>query len=890
MEILKLITLLVDVGLFVLFVLTLLFGFVRGTVRTTIRTGITLLLIFIASLIATPVAKSALKLKDPFFLFDENITVIEKINQSVADSLFESDVDKLTETGLDEVIYDLSFSIAKLASTIVLSLIVLIILAPLIKLIVMSILRVIRKGKPKLLSRLGGLCIGLASYIILFAIILLPVFGAIEVTKVTMNELACVSEDVESINEDMEQFTEHSITYKMTSSIGKTKKSHFGIGGKRFGQFISIKTKDGKVNFIHDLDNILPLIERVATLNEEIEKNENINDKIALITEEDLATLIDGIKDSEIIRYLYPFTIKYLEAESNNLDVIKNLDLNYTNLAKIDFNNDIANSYQFLASMLKLMKSIDLEQLDNYEQYLNDEIIINIKDIINYAMDITLFKECLPKLACYYLKDISKDSKYKEIIDLITPEYLNYAFTTDLEKLAQIYTDIEKVGIIDYLKNEENELIFTNETETILLQTKNKILTIQLFKGQYPFIIQQFGPEIEKILPLNIEELVKEDVDWDFEMDVLLEVLVYCLEMSAKCDLDEPSTLLKNYAFANCMKKILKPLQKSKLAEKYYYPAIIEYVQDSFTGSFMEDYLELVTVSYLQNDFVNDIDDIVYIYNEALALQLFDVFKEGSTVTLDLSNNATKERVKIVLTKMINLQLFAGHEEKLFETLYKSTDLNEYVQYKKLDPTIDWNQEKPILVDIIVDLMALGIDAESIHIDITKLSESEAIVNRFAVLFDHMYESKVTRPYVFELLDVIMDKSGLHFTFSEEEKQKIVANTMQKEMKVWLEIMTQVSDTFGENALNGNVDIYHLKGTKVAEMMKKASESYIASKVLGQLLDDTLGENGLNIQPKDEITGEPKYDFTDPDTLREQADAIGRLIDLTNQTTVVSSK
>lgn len=882
MEILELIPILIDVVLFVLLVLTLLFGFIRGTIRTAIRTGITLLLIFIASLVATPIAKSVLNAENPFSIFDENVTVIEGINQIVADSLFDSNVDKLTETGLDEVIYDLSFSVAKLAVTFALSIVVLLIFAPLIKLIVMSILKVIRKRKPKLLSRFGGLAIGLASYLIIFSIIVLPIFGAVEVAKVTINEVAYISEDVKSTNEDIGEFTSHSVTYKMTSSIGKTKKTNFGIGGKRFGKFISIKTKKGKVNVIHDLDKILPLVKRVASLYNKIESTENINEKIALITEDDLTTVIDGMKDSEIIRYLYPYAIRYLEAESKNIDVIKDLELDYTKLAEIDFNNDIATSYHFLSSILQLMKRLDLEKLDDYDQYLTDENVTNIKDIITYAMDISLFKECLPNVACYYLKEISKDSEYKEIIGLITPEYVNNAFTADLEKLAKIYTDLEKAGIIEFLKNDESELIFTTETEKLLLQAKDKILDIQLFKGQYPFILQQFETEIKKILSLNIEEIVKEDADWNLEMDVLLEVLVYVLEMGAKCDLDEPSTLLKNATFANCIKKIVEPFKKSRLAEKYYYPAIIKYVNDSFKGSFMEDYLELVTPNYLQNGFSTDIDALIYIYNEALDLKLFDIFEEGSNVTLDLSNPKIKNRVEIVLTKMINLLLFVDHEEKLFETLYKSTDLNNYVQFKELDPSIDWSQEKTLLVGIIIDLIDLGLDAENINIDITKLNESEEIINQFAVLFDHMYESKVTRPYVFELLDVIIHKSGFDFEFSEADKQNIVNNTMQKEMQVWLEIMKQVTETFGADAINGNIDIHNLNGSSIASMMKTASESYIASKVIGKLLNDALGENGLNIQPKDEVTGEAKYDFTDPTVLLEQADAIGSLIDLAN--------
>ena len=887
MDIYKIVFLAIDLSLIIILLLTLLLGFVRGTIRTTIRAGITIGLVLFAFLISSPITRHILEIRNPFSMFDEDITINDYICQLVAENMFDSNMDRMMATGMNEVVYDISFSIIKLGITIVLSLVMLIIIAPLIKLIVMSILQILKRKKPNILGRLGGMTIGFISYLILFSILILPIFGAIEVVSKTIHEVSTFNEEMVYVDEEICNYTDASITFQLTSHIGKTKKSNFGIGGKCFGKYVSIKTNNGKVDFIHDLDNMLPMIGRFANIYMDIQATENPNEKIDCITIDDIDLFILSIKDSELIRYAYPYVIKYLKAENDYIDILKQLNLDYDILMNIDFNQDIANSSDFLKSLYQLAQTIDFTDLNNYDQYFNnDECIENISKSLNLAMRIALFKECFPKVAYYFLEDEFKESEYASIIQLITPQYLQTDFTTDLEKVVYTYQILKEVGIMDYMNNVEKEYVYTDEVEEKLLDAKDYILSIQLFQNHYPTIIKELGPKIKEILPLDIDNMILEEVSWDKEMGVLIEVFIHGFELTVKCDLDDQQAVLKNADTPNCIKKILVSLNDSELAEKYYYPTLIQYLNDAFVGSFMEDYVDFITVMYVKQGLVDDIDDLFEIYNTAMDMKLFEIFEENSTTIIDLSDENTKQNVENLLTKMINLNLFVGNESIIFEKVYNSTDLSTYVPYKELDSTIEWSKEKPYVVQVIMDIIDLGQDTDGIHIDIFTLEE-KIIIDKFAKLFDDMYVSLVTKPYVFELLDIVIGNSGFDFEFTEQDKQSMMDNTMKIEMHILSEVIQEAKLIFGEDAIQGNIDIANLKGETVTSLMKKASGSVIASKAMGQLLNDALGVNGLNINPIDEQTGMPKYDFTNQEILRNDADVIGKLIDLANAVDVV---
>ena len=97
-----------------------------------------------------------------------------------------------------------------------------------------------------------------------------------------------------------------------------------------------------------------------------------------------------------------------------------------------------------------------------------------------------------------------------------------------------------------------------------------------------------------------------------------------------------------------------------------------------------------------------------------------------------------------------------------------------------------------------------------------------------------------------------------------------------------------VYDIASESLL-GAEDLSSIKGSDVSAIMKEASGSVIASKVLGTVLVETLGVNGYDKLPKND-DGTYKYDFTDPNVLNEQADNIGGLIDLANSMTNLTTE
>lgn len=873
----------IDILFLVFFSLGVLGGFIRGTFRQSIRAIITIGLVLAGFIIASPVTKKFLQLNISLPNFDEDISVIENIYKIVADKLFQGDMNKMITTGVSEVVYDVTFSVLRLTISVLLGLVSLFVFAPIIKLIVLGILNAIRKKKPRFLGRIGGMVVAAVEFICLFCIFILPLYGALEVATKTIHEVAPLNEEVATADKKLAELTTKSYIYRFTSNFGKTKKSSFGIGGKCFGSYISIKTEKGKVNYIKDLDNILPFVNRAIIINQEMRKTDSINEKLDVITEDDLERLLYVLEKSDIVEYVYPLVIKYMETYSTEKEMLIALNLDYDVLVAIDFNNDIANSSDLIKTLYKLAQSIDLDKKDDFDQYLNDdEIVTMISEVFVSAMKIELFRECFPKIAYYAINKSMEENKYSELVKLITVEYLKNDFANDLEVLANVYQTAKETDIIDYFKKVEKEYTLTDEMEAKLIEAAKKISEIKLFQNNYPTLIKQVGPYVKDVLPLDIEQMVLEDVDWDKEVKILLEVLVYGYELMINGNFEDGKALLENPNSSTCLKKIVTTLSDSSLAEKYYYPALIEFMNKSLTDEFMKDYTDLITVQYLQNGFAEDIDDLFDIYNIGNELHLFELFGKNNSVELDLTNEETRQKVENILTKIINLKLFVGHENDLFKTVYKSARLEKYAEYKELVDNINWKEEKILIVEVAMDILNLGKAVENFDTDLSDLEDSKVVIDKIANLFDKMYLSQVARPYVFELLDVIIKNSGFNFTFTNEEKQNIVNNTMVKEMDILFEVIKEAKNIFGSDAINGNIDIDNLNGDSIATLMKKASESYIASKIIGQLLNDTLGERGFNINPIDEETGLPRYDFTNPNVLKNEATSVGLLVDLAN--------
>ncbi len=873
-----------DIVLLVLLLIYWLNGFSKGMIKTIINSTITIVLVLLCFWISKPITRRVIEIVNPFGLFKEDITIFEMISQSIASNM-NMDMETFVSTGINDAIYDLTVSCTSLVISIIFSIIVLLIIAPIIKLIFKIFLKLIFEKKPSIISRLIGSFVGVVAYICLFAILILPIYGAAEVVSKTINEVSSVNQELSDINEDIQEGTSKSVILSITSNVGKTKKSPFGIGGKRFGKFISIKTDNGNVDFISDLGSILPFANRIIEIYNDMNTTEDLNAKIDVLKESDIDSVVNILSDSGLVRYIYPIAIKTLREYENG--VIKELNLNYDVLLEIDFNNSISSSAPFLKSLYSLVKEIDLNNMDNFEQFLdNDSFINGITNCLDSAMKIPLFSECFPKVAYYFLNDSLKETEYADLVQLITPEYLRNDFVLDLKNVNDAYLIVKKTGIFDYFNGIEKDYMFDETIEMSLLEAKKALIELKLLNNNYQLIVKHISPMISTMLPLDVEAILNEDVNWQDEISVLLDIMIYGYGLSVNCfDKETEQFMIDSVNAPSSIAKIVECLKTSQLAKKYYFPALVGYLNDTFKNTDFEEYMKYITVDYLQNGFSDDIYDIFSIYNDANELDLFKQFEEGST-TLNLDDINVREKVENILTKMINLKIFNGIENVVFKKIYELSPLVEYVPYIEITNDINWDIEKQKIVIIAIDLLELGKDAQNISIDLSNLEECEVIVSKFAKLFDDMAKSEVTNQYVFALLDIIIGQTGYQFDLSTLEKEQVLDNTMEKEMAILFDVLKESKVVFGDN----HIDVKDINGTVVTNLMIKASKSILASKVLGELLNETLGPDGLNINPIDETTNLPKYDFSNPQIIEKEALAIGRLIDLANSYNEISDQ
>lgn len=148
------------------------------------------------------------------------------------------------------------------------------------------------------------------------------------------------------------------------------------------------------------------------------------------------------------------------------------------------------------------------------------------------------------------------------------------------------------------------------------------------------------------------------------------------------------------------------------------------------------------------------------------------------------------------------------------------------------------------------------------------LEDEQKLIN----LFNSLDNSQIFSQVTFTIVKNMIKNVDKEISISDEEKEKIRTNTWNKEISVLFDTIDEVQTLLTESSYET------IEGSEVTRMMTLASKGVLSSKVIGNALNDMLGEDNLNINPKE--NGVYKYDFTNPVTLETQAESIGNLLDL----------
>lgn len=455
----------------------------------------------------------------------------------------------------------------------------------------------------------------------------------------------------------------------------------------------------------------------------------------------------------------------------------------------------------------------------------------------------------------------------------------------NLGRFVQIKEDLDnatdKNEKVDAFKKSDIEIVINCLSNSTIISTLYKPVIGMLESNQDNEIIKRYNFDFEKLKNIDINDDIKKTKKF-FEA-------VYDLLQAMDLEkLDDVETLLNDEEVTNKLSEALKLSNDSQLFKECFPKIVYYHLQESLTDSDYSFLKDVITLEYVENYLPLDVASLCEIYSLIKQSKIFDKDEEGNYVLIDVNVPGNREKVENFIDKCLNLKILEGNEGIMFKAIVNITDLGSYIDYKELDTTIDFDKEKPLLKNVILDIFTIGSDIKNISTDISNLSDYEEISEKFARLLDDMQKCEITKPYVFNIVDTIIKNTGYEMTLSEEEKNQIINNTFTEEFATLFDIIKEGETIFGNDPLNTSIDVRTLEGSQVSSLMKKASTSVIASKIIGEVLTKALGPDGLDINPVDE-NGNVKYDFSTSENIYKYSDTVGNMIDVANALEKVNS-
>lgn len=594
------------------------------------------------------------------------------------------------------------------------------------------------------------------------------------------------------------------------------------------------------------------------------------------ITEDNIELLINKIFASSLIKGNESNIIDYiLEATSLNEQLTElGIEISYDN---VNWDTEPTKIINIIKSVLKFgdINSLDLEKIfENRDEETNQNIVNLFVSLRNSQIFEPIMFDLLDKVV--------ENLEYEEITNLLNFNALkdsdSETFEKEINNLLEIIDLIENSG----LTNDEFNL--NNETVEQIKPLITKVFDSILIQGNetsiIDYILEQTGlsSELEK-MEITVSY---ENVNWDSEPNNLINVIDNLLKFG---DLDSFDLVeifnerdeTKNQNIVD----LFIALRNSQIFEPIMF--------DILNKNIDEIGYEEVT-KYFDFNKLKPLDDDEFEIEIKKILDLIDIMGDcglNGEIALD------KTKVDELINNLYSSILIDGNEAEITNYLFDEVGLNSSLESLGItinvyDETIDWETEPNAISNILKALL----DYNNISdVDIEKLMENRTSEDeqKLINLFNSLDKSQIFNHVTFTIVENMIKNVDKEISISDEEKEKIRTNTWNKEISVLFDTIDKVQTLLTESSYET------IKGTEVTRMMMLASEGVLSSKVIGNALNDMLGEDNLNINPKE--NGVYKYDFTDPVTLETQAESIGNLLDLrrlvndneTSQADVVSN-
>lgn len=821
-DIIKIVMLGLDIFVLLMLLSFIITGLKRGFARNLFRLLVIVVLTLFFSIGCKGIIRNTLDIELPieYDVYAEEVTINSIVETEVVDYMFDGDIAAYKDANLSGIINDVTVSVVSIVLFTVMSIFIYILFTPLIILICKTFLPFLRKKRNGIkitygpISKLLGVFCSLLRFVILMMIFIIPLYGALEISKVVVDEAALIDEDMNELKVELDESIGNSVMLKLTSNIGKDKDGVFGLGAKTLGSRLLISTEYANINIVKELDAVGGYLPRAIELVFGIMDAEDTNEMVALIEEQDVITITDYLADSKVIKIVYPVVMNYLEANEEMLEL--DVDIDFKELANIDISKDLKNLQPFFISVLHCAQKLDLENLDIFEILKNKDVIEEALDAINVVLNLEITDKLVLKLATEYLNDALIENGFEYLVDLINNDYIKNKLITDIKSIYEAYLLLDNNGVIDYFVNEDvEEFEITDQLKNDLKSVIEIIFNLELIKEHEKKIVQTIFVFAE-VEPEFYEGMFNENIDWSKEVSSVGEILLVAIETALSLDLDSLESedmlgyleLLKSDELIDGISEILNIALTMQLSEKYVLPLVVEYVEGFLDDSELEEFKGIIDVEYIEYSLVNDLEQIVDAYLILEETKVLDYFlnEEEFEFTLEV-----KEKLREAFNKIVELDLIEENEKTLVAYVLSFIPEEFEIDIESmLEENINWSNELHTLIDIVVDVFEFIIVCDFDMDEMDSMLQQEKFKELLPALIEKIFTLEISEkyiaPFIISKVSELVSEIGFE-QFADYITVEYLKEGFSEDIVDILELMDLFAELGMEDILGGDTDV-----------------------------------------------------------------------------------
>ncbi len=738
-----------------------------------------------------------------------------------------------------------------------------------------------KKSKVKKQARFVGMGISFLSFLLMFVICFFPLLGIMNLVDVTITEVQKIEEtnsDVQKVSstdeidyEAIRQTLNKSVLYKI-SQITKNKETGLTLPSKYVGSIISIKSNKITANIVNEYALIIPIIPVAYKVSTDISKNNRLD--LSQLSQQDLDSINRFLSKTKMLYQASPI-IKDLLISSIEDEKIKQA------IKEIDMNEEIRVIMDTLQIAVKGCSSLVID-FDHPETILkNEELPNSVDEIVNKLLESNLVDEVLLPFVNDKIKSSLPDD-LQNLTSIFTPEKLKATLSIDVKTLLLVYQDlVEHTNFEDVITNQQKLDLSSDESIDALGRAVASLLEFQLIKDNEEVLIQ-FGLDSLKNDKFSYDELFNNlTPNWNTEKENIVKILEMSLKLYndyLKENLENNQSIIEALMIKdNNNEYVFIPLLNQVASSQVFTQVLINFFNANI-NDFVDESVPPEVKELLHFDALRELSAEQFKIEIKRFMEIFDTLISMNMINSDEPVTITKENIEVLINNIFASVLFKNNEKVILEYFTDKAGLKEIFQDVNAELNFDdvnWNEEPQKIINVLNALLDLG-SFESL--DFSKILDErndetkEKIVN----LITALDESEVFGGVIFKVIETGIASTGYSVTFNDDDITKIKENGWNNEISV---LFTIIDDC--EKYLNEGVDYDTITGQTVSSLMITASQSVIASKIIGIKLEDILGPNNLNIMPKNS-DGTNKYNLSDPQVLGETAESIGSIIDLSH--------